>query len=62
MTRDDVLKNAYGDISLLYENGGWVWDLNCGYQTWGGNTIYDDPAQAVKDLDQFLETWSGPTK
>lgn len=62
MTREDVLKNAYGDILLLYEDGGWTWNLNCGYQTWGGDMIYNDPAQAVKDLDRFLETWTGPTK
>lgn len=69
MTIDEAAN--YGDISIFYMvdddcddnvKKGWQWDLNCGYQTWGSDNLYETPNDAMNALIEFLKSWRGPTK
>jgi hypothetical protein len=51
----------YGDITLCAWKDYWYWDINCGYQKWGGDYC-NSLEEAYNGLVKFLETWEGPTK
>lgn len=58
MTLQEASKHC--DIGIIYIDG-WCWDINCGYQSWGGKQ-YETIEEAYNNLLTFLETWEGPTK